>query len=319
MTSDYIVVTNCTSRKRAGIPLVRMETPGHADSLKGAVQRWRELLALQPAVVSVRQLYVGRSINEAKVVSDELDAELHVVSAGLGLVAADLTVPGYDLSAAEVDKGLHSVLERYSASVTDWWRELTGEHGLRSLLSRSATLVVLLALPTNYLRLIFEELQSLPPKDASRLRVFTSTAGGRLLAQLPTVPVMPYDERLESLPAFAGTRSDFPQRALRHFVCQLGAHKLAVDAARQEVEIAMSSCVSRAVPSRRRISDAEVCDFIRKGWHGCGGNSARLLRYLRDDELVACEQGRFAELRRRVGREFSGQSISAAQEHFDVS
>ncbi len=319
MTSDFIVVTNCTSRKRAGIPLVRMETPGHADSLKEAVQRWRELLALQPAVVPARQLYVGRSINEAKVVSAALDAELHVVSAGLGLVAADLTVPGYDLSAAGADKGLHSVLDRYSASVTDWWRELTGEQGLRWLLSRSPNLIVLLALPTNYLRLIFAELKSLPPKDASRLRVFTSTAGARLLAQLPSLPIMPYDERLESLPAFAGTRSDFPQRALRHFVYQLGAHKLAVDAARQEVEIAMSSCVSRAIPLRRRLTDAEVCDFIRKGWLNCGGNSARLLRYLRDDELVACEQRRFAELRRRVSNEFSGQNITAAKEHFDVS
>ena len=114
---------------------------------------------------------------------------------------------------------------------------------------------------------------------------------------------MPYDERLESLPGFTGTRADFPQRAMRHFVSQLIGHQLAAKAAFHAVEQALSVCIAPTVPTRRRLTDDEICVLIRKGWTKCGGSGARLLRYLRDDELVACEQGRFAILRRQVAEQ----------------
>lgn len=319
MSDHYVVVTNCTSRKRAGVPLARLEPSSYTSELAEAVRLWRTTLASQPCLLPAGRLYVGRSINEARTVSEMLHAKLYVISAGLGLVPADCTVPGYDLSATGTTKGLHSVLERCGASIIDWWRELTGDRGVKWLLSNSPTSVVLLALPADYLRLVRGEFESLSPSETSRLRVFTSVAGARMLAHLPQVSVMPYDERLESVPNMAGTRSDFPQRALRHFVCHLGAHQLPTDAAHREVEIAMSAYTKRIHPARRRLTDAEVCDLIRKGWQACGGNSARLLRYLRDDEKVACEQGRFAKLRHHVSCEFGKTSQPIAQGQVNVS
>jgi len=303
MVGSHVIVTNCTARKRAGTPLLRFDPESSAATLGEVVCAWRAALRAQSVTLPARTLYVGRSISEAKLVAHRLRSALFVVSAGLGLVDADQEVPGYDLSAAGASSGLTPVLARYGATVSDWWGALTDGHGLRWLLRHARGAVVLLALPAEYLRLVGGELKRLTPEESSRLRVFTSEVGRRELASLPAVPVMPYDDRLESIPGFAGTRSDFPQRALRHFTERIGAHGLPADLAIGAVQLALSSRERRTVPQRKRLSDQEVAELIRKGWAACGGNSARLLRYLRDDKQVACEQGRFAELRRRVHRE----------------
>jgi hypothetical protein len=304
MDSGYVVVTNCTARKRAGSPLVRFTPEPSAATLGEVVRAWRAALDSQSIVLPARTLYVGRSISEAKSVARQLRAALFVVSAGLGLVDSDQEVPGYDLTAAGARSDLALVLAQHGVPVSDWWSALTEGRGLRWLLERAPRAVVLLALPADYLRLVRQELQQMSSDECSRLRVFTSDVGRRELASLPAIPVMPYDERLESMPGYAGTRSDFPQRALRHFTERIGAHGLPADLAIREVLISLSSCERRTVPQRARMSDEQISELIRNGWAACGGNSARLLRYLRDDKLVACEQGRFAELRRRVCREF---------------
>lgn len=311
MDGSYVVVTNCTARKRAGTPLVRFDPAPSATTLGEVVHGWRAALRSQSVALPAKTLYVGRSMSEAKSVARQLGAALFVVSAGIGLVGADQEVPGYDLSAAGASSGLTPVLARYGASVSDWWGALTDGRGLHWLLGHAKGAVVLLALPAEYLRLVSGELKRLQPEESSRLRVFTSEVGRRMLAPLAAVPVMPYDDRLESIPGYSGTRPDFPQRALRHFTERIGGHTLPAGVAMREVQLALSSCNRRSVPQRTRLGDDEITDLIRRGWVACGGNSSRLLRYLRDDQQVACEQGRFAELRRRVHREFLGRETFA--------
>ncbi|MCM5571078.1 hypothetical protein M6I34_11230 [Burkholderiaceae bacterium FT117] len=311
MSGDYVVVTNCTARKRAGAPLVRFDPKPSAAALSEIVEEWRSALRSQPVRLPAKELYVGRSISEAKCVAQQLRCSLFVVSAGLGLVEEDEMVPGYDLSAAGATSGLTPVLARHGASVGEWWNTLTDGRGLRWLLQRASGAVVLLALPTDYLRLVKGELQEMQPGEISRLRVLTSEAGRRELATLPALPVMPYDDRLESIPGLAGTRSDFPQRALRHFTERLEAHRLPADVATREVLLALARCEHRVLPQRARLNDEEICGLIRSGWPTFGGNSARLLRHLRDDHKVACEQGRFAALRRRVQQELVESSAAS--------
>lgn len=303
MDGNYVIVTNCTARKRVGAPLVRFNPEPTATTLGEVVRAWRAELRSQCVALPAKTLYVGRSISEAKLVARQLRSALFVVSAGLGLVDADQEVPGYDLSAAGAHSSLTPLLARHGASVSDWWNAVTDGRGLRWLLKQAPKAVVLVALPADYLRLVGGELQNMSPDETSRLRIFTSEVGRRELAFLPAIPVMPYDDRLESISGYAGTRSDFPQRALRHFTEQIGAHRLPADLAVREVLLTLSSCERRTVPHRARLSDEEISELIRGGWASCGGNSARLLRYLRDDKQVACEQARFAELRRRVYRD----------------
>ena len=45
--------------------------------------------------------------------------------------------------------------------------------------------------------------------------------------------------------------------------------------------------------------------MLHKSWESHGGSSTRLLRYLRDEALVACEQGRFRSLWHQVRAERS--------------
>jgi hypothetical protein len=310
MSSDYVVVTNCTARKRAGAPLVRFDSSSSVAVLSEAVEEWRSALRSQPVRLPAKELYVGRSINEAKFVARQLRSALFVVSAGLGLVGEDEEVPGYDLSAASPTSSLTPVLARYGTSLSEWWTALTDGRGLRWLLQRDSGAIVLLALPTAYLRLVKGELQEMQPGEISRLRVFTSEAGRRELAALPALPVMPYDDRLESIAGLAGTRSDFPQRALRHFTERLEAHRLPAEVAALEVLLALAGCEHRTFPQRARLNDEEICALIRTSWSTCGGNSARLLRHLRDDHQVACEQGRFAALRRRIQQELVESSAA---------
>ena len=100
---------------------------------------------------------------------------------------------------------------------------------------------------------------------------------------------MPYDDRLESVDGYSGTRADFPQRAMRHFVERLEAQKLSLTNAHEAV-----------TRSLRRYSNQEITRLIREQWETADGRSTTLLRYLRDEAFVSCEQSRFAQLFRSV-------------------
>ena len=98
MGRKFFVVTNCTARKKAGIPLVQFLPRG--EGIRQIAEHWRSSLEAESIRLQAGQLYVGRSILEAKNVSRELGAQLFIVSAGIGLVNSDETIPGYDISAS---------------------------------------------------------------------------------------------------------------------------------------------------------------------------------------------------------------------------
>ena len=59
---------------------------------------------------------------------------------------------------------------------------------------------------------------------------------------------------------------------------------------------ALSDLKQRTLPQRRRADDDEILQLLRTHWDAYKGQSSRLLRFLRDDALVACEQSRFRAL-----------------------
>lgn len=301
MRTKFIVVTNCTARKRTGLSLVRFAPRGH--TIRQIAENWRVALDAQHSRLPAERLYVGRSILEARSSSQNLDARLFVVSAGVGLVESDEPIPSYDISASGSSTKLAATLTQHGATKADWWHLLTSGKGLGWLLRQHPDAMVLMSLPSEYLEMVRGDLETITPDDLSRMRVFTSPAGQRKAEQLPDLPVLPYDERLESITGYAGTRSDFPQRALKHFISALGAHSLPFDRASLAVSAALSDIQRKTLPKRRRLDDWEIRELIRRSWDDAGGKSAKLLRHLRDKELVACEQGRFSQLRRQVEAE----------------
>lgn len=304
---DIIVITSCTSRKKKGGPVLALENVDTTDSLAELACTWRRQVeaasvsTLQPAA----DLYGGRSMSEAKRAADVLGAPLHIVSAGHGLLRANDGIPPYDVTVSPApDNVLHRSLVRLGGSPTDWWQALIGAFGkqrsLGQLLAGAPQSLILLAVPSVYLTLLAHELANLSEGAASRLRIFTSSHGASTLPECLQQAVMPYDDRLEGLAAFAGTRTDFPQRALHHFAAVLAGHTLPHDVARERVREAMEVLCKPILPERQRKTDEEIIALLTQNWNRFNGSATALLRFLRDEALVACEQSRFRSLRQQL-------------------
>ena len=283
------------------------------ESLQSLAVRWASVVRRAPRSTCAGELYVGRSIAEAKSVARSLAAELFVVSAGLGLVHESDLVPNYDLTVSSGAGPLRSALEVGGESIANWWSLLVRQSVTKASLCGLATAVpnrlVLLALPASYLRLVVADLAMIDDGASQRLRIFTSQAGEAEVPPNLKQCVLPYDERLESLEGYDGTRAEFPQRALRHFVERLRGHRLSLHKARAEVTAALDGLRFRVVPVRQRRTDAQIAQLIRQRWNACAGSSTRLHRYLRDEALVACEQSRFRSLWQQVQAEHQVREV----------
>lgn len=110
---------------------------------------------------------------------------------------------------------------------------------------------------------------------------------------------MPYDDRLDCAgPGYSGTQTDFAQRSLRHFVTEV-LNKLQDGDAythRSMVLESLSPLDRREIPKRQRLSDQDIGIAIRNNWECGKGQSSALLRIIRRDLKIACEQSRFREI-----------------------
>jgi len=302
-----IVITSCTSRKKKLGAVLGLEDTEVTGSLGDLARQWQRQVqaAKESDLRAAAEVYAGRSISEARQTAEALSSPLFIVSAGHGVLHGDDQIPAYDVTvSAAPDNTLHRCLLRLEKSPADWWQALVEAFGARrsltDIIARSAPATVLLAVPSAYLDLLACELAGLGDADLKRLRILTSAHGAsRLTARFEQV-VMPYDERLEGLNAYAGTRSDFPQRALRHFVTVLHGHALPLESARQQVLDAMAALQKPVLPERQRKTDDDIVALLRQNWQRLRGSSTALLRYLRDDALIACEQSRFRTLHQRA-------------------
>lgn len=294
------VITTCTSRKS-----VRPTRPSTPVSLTKGPQAalqiaWIERLSKLPARHSVSQLYAGRGFGLAEGAAASVGAGLYVLSAGLGLVASDSQVPVYGLT---VSPGhAESVVARVEGDFDPaaWfevllkgpysiqWADTFGDSRGR----------VLIALTRPYAEMVGSSLRALPPRSLARLRIF----GASLSAFLPRevqCAAMPYDARLDAITP--GTRADFSQRALDHFVreiaCKVGYQDIEADSEAVRRTLAKVTAPERA--RRPRRTDDEILRLIRKQLRSQSG-IARVLRALREQDGVACEQSRFSRLYRAV-------------------
>lgn len=306
MPPPIIIVTNCTNRKRSVEKAIALDEVSLNGSLEIVAIRWAALLENALRIKKAGDVYSGRSIAEAKKAKEVVAGELYVISAGLGIVHADEPIPAYNLTVSAGIGSLAPLLNQLSKTPADWWSALNNELGstrsIASLLNANKNTRLLLALPSSYLELISQELTRLTAAQLTQIRIITSKLGEETLPLCLHGLVLPYDERLEGS-KYKGTRSDFPQRALLHFVMELNGHNLDHDVANQKVRNAMETMRARTLPVRTRKNDAEILALLRGNWVKYGGTANRMLRFLRDDVLVACEQSRFRGLWLKVKEE----------------
>lgn len=295
-----VVVTSCTSRKRGSERAVTLQGLEGASSVDALSRAWLARVRTAAPTRRACSLYVGRAFAEARQAASRLGASLHVVSAGLGLVAGEAAVPRYDATISGKDAELQACLAGLGASASYWWLALNSGPAIARLLTQSGLGDVLLALPSTYIALVSADLAEVRPKDVPRLRIFTSEIGMQALPGHLRDAWMPYDSRLESVQGWSGTQADFPQRALGHFVETFGPARLGQAAARQAVHQALGPLASPFRVTRIRLDDSTLKAWVRSNWDLCGGSTSRLLTRLRHDAGHACEQGRFAQLCREV-------------------
>ncbi len=300
MTATAVIITSCTQRKsgRHHVDLTQLPPIGNVEQLAEA---WQGLVGLALPVCPARSLYRGRSITDTAAAAAYLGSSWYVVSAGLGLVCSDQPVPAYECTVTSGSE-LGDRLKLSGATTADWWSAITALQSL-SLSRLIAQHPTLLALPSSYLRMTHDDLARVSIAKAGNLRIFTSKAGAQVVPEHLAKCVMPYDDRLESVRNYAGTQSDFAQRALRHFVEALGAASLPLEEARTKVSAALARRPRRPRTMGRRMSDEEVRQVLISQWVRHAGSSARLLRHLRDEARISCEQKRFGRIWRALAAE----------------
>jgi hypothetical protein len=164
-----------------------------------------------------------------------------------------------------------------------------------------------IGLPSSYLRMIAPALGQLSAEACRKIRI----TGGRFASELdPRLEAarLPYDDRLDGPEStLPGTKSDFAARAARHFVENVLLYEPAAgtDIHRAQVEAMMSKWTRPIAKLGARMSDAEIKSIVRENWERAQGRNTKLLRILRDELNVACEQKRFQGLAAEIRQEMA--------------
>lgn len=295
-----MIVTACSRRKRAPInPSLHPVnlTPG---SLLEVAKQWHALVAAAPKPHRAVTLYGGRGFTDAAWSARISGVPHFVISAGLGLVCPGSKVPAYALTT--VGSTIENVLKKCPVGTrpADWWRTAFPNNALTKVIGEAEGRVCL-ALPRTYLEMILDDLSELDSRARAKVRIFTG-AGETLKGSRFSDNVMPYDARLDGPDSsLRGTKSDFASRALRHFTLLslgLADNGLAEDWAR--VERSLAAMRRPDLPRRERRPDKEIRAALIEAWSSANGNRQRLLRHLRDNLMISCEQSRFARLAREL-------------------
>ena len=301
---NVTIITTCSSRKLHG-KVGRLDLGVvHPGEMRVVINDWcRSVASVPPGDrFPARDVYCGRAFSEARRAAEIVDGELWIASAGLGLLRSDERIPVYDLSVT--GGGENDVREKIRGAFIEreWWSNINlkfqrGENPITKMVARVPVGLYVFALSSAYYRLVKDDLLSIPPIDQKRLR-FVGLGMEKVVDKTLHPYLLPYDIRFDGPDSpIRGTRSDFAQRAARHFVQELvvrGVNEL------EKQKIAISRLMEKwhapVQPGRESMTDEEILAYIRKKAKEdpkCG--STRMLRALRDSGFC-CEQNRFKGL-----------------------
>ncbi len=290
-----IIVTTCTNRKRYK-PKPKLCVSGLPRGEQAHVtSTWLRNVLLDRELIPAETLYCGRGFAEAIQASRQINAELWIISAGMGLVHGKDMIPSYNLTTSDTSDNIKKKI----TGLFDyglWWSSvnIARKRSLAGLITDNPKYSVFIVLNQSYARLVIEDLVRLPEKHIARLRIFGLTKTEILPEKLMNV-CMPYDSRLGDLVSgIPGTMSDLGQRALRHFVTNIWPKMQSSGI--QEHAHAVRSCLDSMekphIPVRKKIPDHMIQKVMLMHWDHAQGSASKMLRILRDEENIACEQKR---------------------------
>ena len=300
---DFVVVTNCTNRKRLCSDVGLQARLLDRSSLEEVAGQWTKRIRAIPGHTTGSDLYCGRGFQEAVKTSSSGDTPMFIISAGLGLLPADQLLPAYSLTLTNGSPD--SIRSKVIKPILphDWWEAMTSARDLQAplagLVQNFSDQRVLVACSEIYAQMISKDIETLQETDRKRVRILGPRNPSRLPCALRSL-VMPYDERFDGVEGpYRGTRSDFPQRTLRHFAESIIPQSPIMDSPEQDAALVMEAheiWTYPVIPKRRQMSDEQILEMIPNLWERARGGSVRMLRVLRDEEQIACEQRRFGIL-----------------------
>lgn len=297
-SKNWTVITTCTSRKR--LPPIAAAAALSEATQGEVLAQWLGKLRTITDVHAIRDVYAGRGLKLAEEAAAAVGSGLSVVSAGLGFVSNGTSIPSYDLTISTGSEASVTTKVKSGFDSTAWWDGLRSSPFASSLTSGPiAKSEVLIALSEPYARMIAADLERLMAAGCA-LRIFGSSLQKHLPKKLAPF-VMPYDERLSDL--ISGTKTDFPQRALLHFVREVAPKTLTLAEEYAAVTTLLGTVGTRPrkLPIRMRHSDDEIAEMIRSLPAAIRRSKSKSLMYLRRELGVACEQNRFSKIFSEVG------------------
>ena len=317
-----MLVTLCTNRKKRSAPPILQARNLPIGSQERVFAEWRRRILScterQPAMAT----YCGRGFTEALLAARVTTQPLWIISAGLGLITAKDVIPAYDLTLNSASpSSIRSRTLPLSFHPEFWWQQLnqlyTPTRSLARLVQENPHLIVVVTLSSAYIQLVTSDLASLPPVARDRVRLVGPVTYQGLSPVLQPL-WMPYDARFDGPNSpNPGTRADFPQRVARHFVEQIAVRDPVATPAQHRVWVneALATLLPASIPRRQPLDDDAILTLIARCWDRAGGSAARMLRWLRDEEGVACEQGRLARLFKQIKQQrgMGGGEVNSAQ------
>ena len=305
-----ILVTTCTGRKKiAPLPSLLASTlsEGKQDDV---LLEWLERISDPSVTTPASDVYCGRGFAEILKARREYDCEVHIISAGLGLITSDVEIPSYNLT---ISPSLPESIQRKvkgDFNAPQWWRALNGAvtaetAPLAAIVKKNTDAGFLFSLSRPYAEMVVDDLLSLRDNDLLRVRLLGLSNPDYMPKRLRNI-CMPYDGRFDGPDnAGRGTRSDFPQRVACHFLQHIYRPNENHDP-HGHAKLVSQFLEGKSFPKkvkRATQTDDQIRAIIRERWDQAKGASSKMLRVLRDDLLVCCEQKRFAQLFREVRAE----------------
>jgi hypothetical protein len=294
-----LIVTSCSFTKKVSVPAALRAARYRSSTPEAFARTWVRNVRAASDLYAARDVYGGPAVASAVKAASMLACDLYFVSAGMSLVDGDESIPGYDLTVSPGSASAPAPLRAGMATPGDWWLALNNAYGVANPFApmlRKHDGLILVALPSTYVRMVEPNLLALPAANRKRLRLVT--IGRPTLAADLQSQVVGYDARLDDLEgALQGTQSSAVQRALVHFVSLLKSRPETpdIDVQRQWVADALARTAPRIRPSRLVQTDAEIARWIRRQDPRDERAHSALLQMLRADGL-ACEQKRFRRI-----------------------
>ena len=290
-----LIVAPCSAQKRFPVPPELDSSSIRANSVAEYARVWMLRVKNASGVAPANEVYSGAGLVAAKRVAAACSRRLLFVSAGLGTVWSDQTIPSYNLTVGYMGPGPFSTTSSPHLPA-QWWAALN--HHCHAGAPLAAQLprqrgVIVVALPRTYLSMVHDDLCQLPPATLARTRIIT-TCDVELDPMLRKQAIQ-YDARLNGLGGeFSGAMASLVQRGALHFVGRVlsDGRLKSIEGERRRVMALLEVLPKPSYPKRKKITDAGLADMIGGRLPPSSFTAAGALRALRNRGF-ACEQSRF--------------------------